>query len=53
MNDNKRKSGFETLEQYEREEPQDYQKQYMSPEDEKAFEEWARRLVPALRKEAF
>lgn len=47
------KNAFAELERYEREEPQDYEKQSLDPSKEKAFEEWTRRLIPALPKEPF
>lgn len=38
----------------ESQEPENYQRQYeWTAEEEEAFEQWARRLVPALPKEAF
>lgn len=37
----------------EPQEPEAFEKQYLSPEDEKAFEEWAKRLVPAHLTEPF
>jgi len=34
-------------------EPQDYERQYLSKENEKAFEDWTKRLVPKFEKKPF
>lgn len=43
----------EEIEQREVSEPQDYERFAMTPEQEKEFEQWARRLVPAHLREPF
>lgn len=48
-----KKNAFAELERCEREEPQDYERHALTPEQEAAFTEWTKRLIPSTSKEPF